>query len=291
MGCGSERTEPKDPGRDASTEVLPSADAPAMRACRVRLDDPLNPCAPTVADQVRREQGNDFGIPGQCTGYNVFGNDTSRCLYGTDGALIAWERLETTPQFCEGQATAVFGNLYSMGQLFSCLTVDIGWTWISSFDPGPTTISIDLSAGSTGSSETIFPWLSFVLGGSETEAKDLTLRYWYTADSGAGSAAQQSASCDSTNGLSCDQVQLSLVPVTPPRPKADTYAELSFPTFSGIISTGFRFSITFRITKADGSPYDQSSDHSYNGAPTADPTPATNVTAYLKDMLIYGAEP
>ena len=139
------------------------------------------------------------------------------------------------------------------------------------------------------SDQSISESLFFVLGGTEIEGADLTLRYWYTAEAGGGTSPSQSTGCDGSEGLSFDSMWVSLVPVTPPRPTADTYVEIRFPTDLGILSTGYTFWISFHVTRNDGSPYNQTNDYSHNDLSQAAPT--NKVTAYLKGALIYGTEP
>ena len=265
-----------------------------MTACRVPLDDALNPCEPTIAAHSERWRDSDFGYPRLCqstiTSFTLFEESrTWQCIYGPGGSLIAWNRIENGQKFCDGVASAAVGDSSSRNLLFGCLEVDEErWTWIQSFDPGPPTISITLTTLATASAATISAGLGFILGGSEISESDLSLRYWYTSDASGGVAPVQSASCDGTNGVSCDYLDLTIVPVTPPRPMADTYAQIAF-RGPGIISTGFDFGISFSVSKADGSLYDQSNDYSYNGGGQG--ALSTKVTAYLGGSLIYGVEP
>ena len=307
IGCSSPGARPADAGAVGQPEGgiddgVSSEDGasdggpPNTTACRVPLDDALNPCAPTVAAQSARQQGTDFGVQNICTStYSVFtsyqqDDHTWQCVYGPGGTLIGWDRIESGQRFCEGRASAAVGDAYSRYQLIDCLEVDnFLWTWIQSFDPGPPTISIQIEQGTIVVSKTMSLGFSFTLGGQDIAASDLTLRYWYTADAGAGSSPMESTSCSGANGLVCDDFAVALVPVTPARPMADTYAEISFPTFPGIISTGFPFSLGFSITRGDGALSDQSNDYSYGGPGALAPT--TKVTAYVRGALIYGTEP
>lgn len=285
-----------DLGVDVGVDVVSDAGPGNMTACRVRLDDPLSLCAPTPAEQATRYQGTDFGMQFVCAGgTSVFGSfvenvHTWQCLYDPPGVLVAWDRIENGQQYCEGRASAVVADLYSRYVLINCLAVDNSeWTWIQSFDPGPTTISIQLGGDTVVATRSFPVGLGWVLGGREIAAADLSFRYWYTADARGGASPLQTAACDSANGLVCDYLTVSLVPVTTPRPMADTYAEVTFPNFPGIISTGFFYSLGFFITRADGALYDQSNDYSYPGATQLALT--TKVTAYVKGTLIYGTEP
>jgi hypothetical protein len=265
-----------------------------MNACKVRLDDPLNPCGPTVDEQAVRYQGTPFGLQSFCASSYVLFSELDadgslrQCVYGRGGTLIAWERIESGLEVCDGRAGAAFGDAYSRGFLFSCLVVDSEeWNWIPSFDPGPTTISMRLATKTPSSSPTILIWLFFTLSGKEINAPELTLRYWYTSDSGSGTV--QTASPDGWDGLGVADGGLTIVPVTPPRPGADSYVQLAHPPDLGIISTGAEYWVAIQIAKTDGSLYDQSNDYSYNG--DAEGAPTTKVTAYVNGTLFYGTEP
>jgi hypothetical protein len=285
LGCSSKGAVSTDAAAD-------SGDGTPV-ACRVTLDNDLDPCAGTLAAQETQYPLMDFGQPSSCVGGNI-GFETRTpdhvwdCAYGGDGTLLGWDRIEST-SLCGGRASAVVADLYSQGQLMDCLSVD-SWTWLLGFDPGPTTIAMQLSEGTIGSGDTISPGFAFLLSGAEVAGSDLTFRYWYTADGTGAGAPPQSASCTGSDGLECDAnvPLLTLVPVSPARPTADTYLEVSFPQ-TGIISTGFDFLLGVSITRTDGALYDQSNDYSYNGATQF--TPTTKVTAYVKGALIYGAEP
>jgi hypothetical protein len=94
-------------------------------------------------------------------------------------------------------------------------------------------------------------------------------------------------SCDGSTGISCDG--FAIVSIAPARPTADSYVEVSFPTITGILSTGFDDLLSFSLHRTDSALFDQSNDYSYNGL--ADLTPTTKMTAYVKGVLIYGTEP
>jgi hypothetical protein len=293
LGCGSNASKGRDAGvvgvADSGGDVGGiDADTQAPVACRVAMDHPLNPCAPTSTEQSKRYQGTDFSFADGCFAGIVFettqAGETWECVYGP-GDLVAWDRVGRTP-LCGG-ADAVVAEVFSMGQVMSCLIADAaGWSWVLGFDPGPTAIAMKL-ATATGSTAAISVGLGFTLTGREIAGSDLTIRYWYTADARGGSPVPQTVSCDGFTGINCDG--FTIVPVTPPRPTADTYVEVSFPTITGIVSTGFDYWLSFSISRADGALFDQSNDYSYNGQ--TDLAPTTRVTAYVKGMLIYGTEP
>jgi hypothetical protein len=234
-----------------------------------------------------------LGVQSICGSYVQFAESDAdgssrQCVYGRGGTLIAWERVESGLEVCDGRAGAAFGDAYSRGQLFGCLVVDSeDWNWILSFDPGPTTISMRLATKTPANSSTILLWLFFTLSGKEINAPGLTLRYWYTSDAGSGTV--QTASVEGSEGIGVTDAGLTIVPVTPPRSGADSYVQIAQPPELGIISTGFEYWVAVQIAKADGSHYDQSNDYSYNG--NAEGAPTTNVTAYVNGTLFSGTEP
>jgi hypothetical protein len=298
IGCGSNAVKNRDAGTIAIPDaggtdaVVTDADPQAPIACRVALDDALNPCAPTSLEQSMRYQGTDFAFSNGCFAGIVFETNQAgefwQCVYGgADGGLVAWNRVGRT-SLCGG-ADAVVADAWSMGQAMSCLATDQGgWKWVLGFDPGPTTIAVQLATATTGPTDKISIGLGFKLEGREIAGSDLTLRYWYTADArGSSTPPPQSVSCDGFNFIRCDA--FTIVPVTPPRATADTYVEVGFPTVTEILSTGFDMSLGFSIARADGALFDQSNDYSYNGQTQAAAT--TRVTAYVKGALIYGVEP
>jgi hypothetical protein len=273
-------SEEPDTGTDAAPEDLV--------ACRVALNDPLNPCKSKEVDQ--EAQGTAFPISYSCYsgGYLYQSREASHvwdCTY-QNGELVAWDRIEST-SLCDGHASAVVADSFSKGQLMNCLITDGGeWTWLLGFDPGPPEVAVQLATDPTRSTSKISVGLGFFLTGSEIAGSDLTFRYWYTAD--APGVLPQTTSCDGDNGVSCDFANISIVPVTPPRPMADTYAELSFPIL-GTMSTGFNFTMSFSIVRSDGASYNQSNDYSYTG--TTQSMPSQKITAYIKGALVYGTEP
>lgn len=160
-----------------------------------------------------------------------------------------------------------------------------------STDASALSVAVTLKAYQTGQTQSLFPGIAFAFDGSNAQLmSDITFRYWYTADFGSAGPTSQSYECDSTSGLVCQQMNVTIVPVSPPRPMADHYAEISFPGYPGYIGGSFNYSVMFRITKADHSLYDQANDYSYNGS-AVDWLPTTKITAYLRGSQFHGQEP
>ncbi|GAB3224952.1 hypothetical protein GCM10027423_61030 [Spirosoma arcticum] len=115
--------------------------------------------------------------------------------------------------------------------------------------------------------------------------EDITVRYYFTADSDQPLNAQVGYAV-----LGSNNVKVKFVRVNPPLANADTYIELGFSNlgqFYPLSSTG---NIQYRITKQDWSNFNQSNDYSYqNGSnPLAE---NDHVTVYYKGALVYGSQP
>jgi hypothetical protein len=127
--------------------------------------------------------------------------------------------------------------------------------------------------------------VAFLLG-------DLTLRYWYTVDAG----KEQELNCD-TARLNCSKISTSssqppvkFTPVTPPRTKANTYFELTFP--AGAVDVGGTTgNIQLRLHNKDYTPMNQSDDYSVDCGQKSVAHDSGKITAYLKGVLVGGVEP
>jgi hypothetical protein len=292
LGCSSSDTDSGTGGTSATSGGGPGsggAGGSALAACRFKLDDPLSPCEATFAEHSARSPSS---LVTPCAGLfsrvdAVAGGRMLECVFDQNGNLVAWSIAENTKAFCDGQTSVAVADLLSRGQLQGCFYKDDGWEWIETFDASPTTITVTVHADTKSEAHAIYPSLSFVLGGTEIKGSELSLRYWYTSEG--SSPSEQTPVCDSTNGLDCSDLVMTLFSVTPPRTGADAYLEVSFPKYSSVLGTGFPFRLLFGITKSDGTPYDQSNDYSHADASASVPT--TKVTAYLNGALYYGREP
>jgi hypothetical protein len=127
----------------------------------------------------------------------------------------------------------------------------------------------------------------------------LTLRYWYTVDA----SRPQELDCDFAK-LGCTNLVTSadmspapkFVPVTPPRLKANEYAEIAFKagalSLDPFLDTG---EIQLRLHNMDYSPITQTDDYSFNpdncGSMAPTPVEWPQITAYLDGVLVWGTEP
>ncbi len=127
-------------------------------------------------------------------------------------------------------------------------------------------------------------------GGNDMSLKDLTARYWFTADTkqpqnwfsgpvGPGTAAVH--------------------PLATPVHGADAYVEISFSDKAGAIASGASLDLPFQLCKPGASnnscpfnpePFDEYDDYSYNPFMTSF-ADWDRVTLYYQGKLIWGAEP
>ena len=134
------------------------------------------------------------------------------------------------------------------------------------------------------------------MGPSLVLYKDLTLRYWYTADA----SKEQELDCDQADKLTCNYIvkstntppapQPKFVPVTPPRTKANEYVELA--VVQGALDVGGTTGrIQLRLHNKDFSAIDQTTDYSYDCGSVGQAHDSPKVTAYIRGVLVGGTEP
>ena len=112
---------------------------------------------------------------------------------------------------------------------------------------------------------------------------DVTIRYWYTADS----QLAQEIACDYAT-IDCKNVTYKLVKMSPARTGADTYLEVSFT--GGTLAAGANSEVKLRVHRSDWSNYNQSNDHSFV-AGASNYSATQKIGVYEKGKLISGSEP
>ncbi|RYZ59698.1 MAG: T9SS type A sorting domain-containing protein, partial [Chitinophagaceae bacterium] len=135
------------------------------------------------------------------------------------------------------------------------------------------------------STNAIQQWLQVTNeGNTPVNYKDLTVRYWFTAD---GNKALNYALDYTPLGNSA--VNYRFQKLATPLSGADTYLELSFNVADSLYPASATGTIQQRFYKSDWSLFSQGNDHSYQ----ANKILAENVrvTVYLKGQLVYGEEP
>jgi hypothetical protein len=113
------------------------------------------------------------------------------------------------------------------------------------------------------------------------------LRYWFSLE-GDKSAALR-FTCDYA-AIGETSVSGTFVSVSPERPGADHYLDLSFPTMAGIPVGYDSGKIQLRFGTVAYSLLNQSNDYSYD-AISINLTDSKKVTAYVDGKLAWGEEP
>jgi endo-1,4-beta-xylanase len=151
-------------------------------------------------------------------------------------------------------------------------------------DPGALKARYRANDSSTGDNQ-IKPGLQLVnTGDSAVDLSTVTMRYWFTGESGSNS---YNTWCD-WSPLGCGTITHRVAASSTPRPGADHYIEVGFTggTVAPGASTG---DIQLRIAKSDWSGFDESDDYSHSAGTSYadDPT----VAVYIGGVLAWGIEP
>lgn len=153
----------------------------------------------------------------------------------------------------------------------------------TSINPSAMTLAYQ-NGNQNPSSNQIQPALKLTnTGNSPISLTDVTIRYWYTADT----SQDQVATCDYAT-IDCSNVQSRVVKMSPAHPQADTYLEIGFT--GGELAAGANTEIKVRVHKSDWSNYNQSNDYSFAPGVTSY-SPAQKIGIYYKGKLISGSEP
>ncbi len=120
-------------------------------------------------------------------------------------------------------------------------------------------------------------------GNSPISLTDITIRYWYTADS----QQAQEIACDYAT-VDCKNVSYKLVKMNPARTGADTYLEVSFT--GGTLAAGANSEVKLRVHRSNWSTYNQSNDYSFV-AGASNYSTTQKIGVYEKGKLISGSEP
>lgn len=123
-------------------------------------------------------------------------------------------------------------------------------------------------------------------GGSSVALSQLTIRYWFTADS----SATLNPGCNYA-AVGCSNITETTAAINPAVTGADSYLQVGFTSGAGSVaanSTGSKIKLI--IHKSDYSDFNQANDYSFNASFTTF-TNWQNVTLYQNGTLVWGAEP
>ncbi len=122
-------------------------------------------------------------------------------------------------------------------------------------------------------------------GTSSVALSGLTLRYWYTIESGSAEQVWVDFAQMGNSNVSGRVVRPSI-----PRSAADRYLEVSFSAAAGSVAAGATSGeIQMRVNKTDWTTYAEANDYSYQA--TTSYVTSTKVTIYWNGMLVAGTEP
>ncbi|MCN9240607.1 cellulase family glycosylhydrolase [Streptomyces sp. RY43-2] len=123
-------------------------------------------------------------------------------------------------------------------------------------------------------------------GSSSLDLSKVTVRYYFTGDSG---ATTFTASCDYA-AIGCGNITQKIVALSSPKAGADHYLELGFTSAAGSLAANANTGdLQIRINKTDWSNFSETDDYSY--ATNTSYADTTKVTAYVNGTLAGGVEP
>ncbi|MGI5498590.1 glycoside hydrolase family 9 protein [Lentzea sp. CA-135723] len=207
------------------------------------------------------------------TGYDVLSSGTVLASSTTAGLLLTGLTPDT-PYTLAVRARDAAGNVSASSASVTVRTL-----------PGATSaLSVQHKGSGAATSSQIGATLQLTnRGTTPLNLTTTSLRYWFTGDNAPGYQAW----CDWAQP-GCANVRTRVVAVSPARPGADAYLEVTFT--SGALAAGASTGeIQLRVAKSDWSTFDQSNDHSYRTSNSLNDF--DRVTAHTAGTLAWGVEP
>lgn len=170
------------------------------------------------------------------------------------------------------------------------VTVYVGGTLVWGVEPevAPVVTSLEVKYANLDGNDhdqAVKPGLRIAnTGTTDIDLSRVTVRYWFTKDSGDGTFQ---GFCDYAE-IDCGIVRISFAAVSPKRPGADSYLQVGFGGGKAEIggSTGV---LQLRFNKTDFSNFDETDDYSHGTNTSYAVT--SKITAYVDGQLIWGTEP
>jgi cellulose 1,4-beta-cellobiosidase len=148
-------------------------------------------------------------------------------------------------------------------------------------------VKIQYKTGDTNTADNVIrPQIEIVnTGKMDVPLSQVTLRYWYTNESG----MSQTYWCDYA-AVACANISTRFMSVLPAVTGADTYLEFAFGASTPSIGVGANSGeILSRVSKIDWTNYNEQNDYSYLAQTSYADT--MRMTAYWNGQLIWGTEP
>jgi hypothetical protein len=123
-------------------------------------------------------------------------------------------------------------------------------------------------------------------GGSAISLADYSIRYYYTKEA----SVAESYSCYYTSSGDCNQVAPAhFVNVSPTRPGADRYVEISFTPGATSVKSGSFVELQGGFCLQGDAMLEQADDYSYTGS--SDFMTTSKVTLFKQGVLVWGQPP
>ncbi len=174
--------------------------------------------------------------------------------------------------------------------LLVCLLVAGGVVFHSLWRSGESeapVLTVRYRTGAPATTTVAKPWVEVInSSGRPVDLRDVTLRYYYTADGGSA----YGSNCVQTS-LGCSYITQTTDRAGRPAPHADHYLQIGFTAAAGSLAPGKSSEgIGLQLYRVDHKRLNQSDDRSFNAKDTTY-TPSKLVTAYLDGALVWGEEP